>query len=138
MSASEIKQIPYWEVEGMWPTVFPMLQRAINVAPDEWNLEAVYKKLINPFDPAPMQLWYCESKFALVTQIQTFPAGGRKCLLFLCGGEDLQALRDSKAKVAHWAKRYMGCNKLIIYGRRGFLRALPDFYEVSTIMESNI
>lgn len=138
MSEPGIRQIPYWEVEGLWPAVAPMLQRAINVAPDEWNLDAVYKKLVNPFDPSPMQLWYWPAKFALVTQIQTFPAGGRKCLLFLCGGEDLQALREAKASVAQWAKRYMGCNKFIIYGRRGFLKALPDFYEVSTIMESNI
>lgn len=135
---SEIHQVPYWEVESYWPKYASMIQRAIEVQ-DEWTLQDVYKELItSAYSQRPMQLWVIPNQFALVTQIQVFPTGVRKCLLFLAGGENLPAINAAQGAVMEWAKKYHGCQKFIIYGRRGFLRALDGFKEVSTIMERKL
>lgn len=135
---SEIRQVPYWEIDSCWAEYSPMIQKAINIQ-DEWTLESVYKHLINPtYNNWPMQLWVIPGQFALVTQIQTFPSGVRKCLLFLGGGENLPAIRAAHSKVSDWAKRYHGCTKFMIYGRRGFLKSLEGFTELSTVMECKL
>lgn len=134
----EAFQVPYWDVESLWPKVSPMLQKAIAVQ-DEWTLEAVYKKLtIDPrYDVMGMQLWYCPNKFALVTQIQVMTTGIRKCLLFLCGGQDLEAIKASEHVISKWAKTYHGCSKLMISGREGWAQ-LDGFKRVSTVLEKDI
>jgi len=115
-----------------------MLRRALDTQ-DEWTLEAVRRELLGAaYSQRPMQLWMIAERFALVTQIQVFPSGVRKCLLFLGGGDDLDAIKAAQPAVAAWAKTYHGCTKLLIYGRRGFLKALDGFKEISTVMERDI
>ena len=128
-----MKQIPYWEVDSVWPKAAPMLQKAIDTQ-DEWALDAVYKKLVNAYDPQPLQLWD-GGTFALVTQIQAFPTGIRKCLLFLCGGSNLESIKEAQSQVEIWAKKYHGCTKMIIYGRRGWEKVLDRFKENTVILE---
>jgi hypothetical protein len=138
MKSPEIRQVPYWEVDAAWCTAAPLLQRALDTQ-DEWTLEAVRRELSGAaYSQRPMQLWLIAGKFALVTQIQAFPSGARKCLLFLGGGDDLDAIRAAQPTVAAWAKKFHGCTKLLIYGRRGFLKALAGFKEISTVMECDI
>jgi hypothetical protein len=133
-----IIQVPYWGIEAVWPEAAPMLQRALDTQ-DEWTLEAVRRELLSAaYNQRPMQLWMIPGRFALVTQIQVFPSGVRKCLLFLGGGADLEAIKAAQPVVAAWAARFHGCTKLLIYGRRGFLRALDGFKEISTVMERDI
>ena len=133
-----ILQVPYWDVEAAWPEAAPLLQQALDTQ-DEWTLEAVRRELLSsPYSQRPMQLWMIPGRFALVTQIQVFPSGVRKCLLFLGGGDDLEAIKAAQPAVAAWAHKFHGCTKLLIYGRRGFLRALDGFKETSTVMECDI
>lgn len=129
-------QVPYWDVASIWPRVAPHLQRAIDLQ-DEWTMDAVYRKLTNPYEPLPLQLWVLPWKAACVTQIHTYPSGIRKCLLFLCGGSDLDSLRANLEKVEAWAKS-IGCSKTIIYGRPGWSRALDGYSQTSSIMEKAI
>jgi hypothetical protein len=129
-------QVPYWDVASVWARVAPHLQRAIDLQ-DEWTLDAVYRKLTNPYEPMPMQLWVQPWTSAAVTQIQTHPSGIRKCLLFLCGGSDVESLKANLQKVEAWAKS-LGCSKTIIYGRIGWSRALPDYHRTTSIMEKTL
>lgn len=129
-----MKQIPYWEVKEAWKTAAPMVQKAIDKQ-DEWTLDSVYQALILP--ASNMQLWLGET-FALVTQIQRFPSGKTKCLLFLCGGEDLEAIKSAQSTVENWAKEYLQCSSLIIYGRKGWAQTLEGFKENMVIMEKQL
>lgn len=136
----EIKQIPYWEIESVWPKVGPMLNKAIELQ-DEWSLQGVYERLINaPLDQYPMQLWYIEGKGAIVSQITVFPQTGvRKCLLFLAGGGDLNSCLHTHKTIEDWAKKFYkltpGRDKMIIWGRRGWLKVLTDYKEKTVCME---
>ncbi len=132
-----IRQIPYYEVEALWAEVLPYLQKVIAVQ-DEWTADAVFAKLTNPYDPTPFQLWHEPGRYALVTQIQAFPSGKRKCVLFLCGGEDVAAMADAQKAVERWALRYMGCHRMLISGRKGWLKVLDGYEVTNTVMEKNL
>ena len=132
-----IAQIPYWKVDEVWAEAVPLLQKAL-ARQDEWTLGAVYRKLVNPLDPCPMQLWLEPGKFAGITQINAFPSGVRKLLFFLCGGSDVGAIAEAHESASQWAAKYFGCTKTIIYGRRGWLKALDGYQETNTIMEKTI
>lgn len=131
-----IRQIPYWEVPQVWPQVLPMVQKVIDVQ-DEWTAASVFQKLVNPVDPMPFQLWLGDG-FAMVSQIQTFPSGKRKCMLFLCGGENIEAIASAQGEVEAWAMRFWGCHKMMISGRRGWLKVLDGYEATNTVMEKNI
>lgn len=136
-----IRQIPYWEVEALWPECGPLLQKAIEKQ-EYWTLEVVKQTLLTTPSQAitnQMQLWYCPNKFSCVTQIQMGGnTGVRYCVLFLCGGEDMQAIQASLPIVGSWAKKHFGCTKFRIVGREGWLKALPNFVKKGTIMEGEI
>ena len=138
---SQIFQVPYWEVESLWPKCGPMLQKAIEKQ-DYWTLEVVKQTLLTTPSQAmtnQMQLWYCPNKFACVTQINTGGnTGVRFCVLFLCGGEDMEAIKAALPVVGAWAKRHFGCTKFRIVGRKGWMKVLPNFIEKETIMEGEI
>ena len=137
---SDMKQIPYWEVDSVWPKAAPMLQRAID-GQDETNTDILYRKLVNAYDQSPMQLWFADT-FAIITQIQSFPTGTRKCLLYLCGASDFHDVTvdapPAMQAIETWAKKFHGCTKMMIYGRKGWLRTLADFKDINTIMEKKI
>jgi hypothetical protein len=133
------RQVPYWEVEALWPEVAPLLQKVVDVQ-DEWDLESVRQKLMTaPENQAlPMQLWHLSGKFAIVTQVQAFPRGMRKCLLFMCGGQDPHAVARTVQAIEAWAGRYMACRKMMISGRRGWLRFLDEYRVTNYVMEKDI
>lgn len=131
-----IFQVPYWDVANVWPRVAPFIQRALDEQ-NEWDLASVHSKLTNLNNPMPMQLWVVPWSAALVTQVLTFPKS-RKCVLFLCGGEDcLAELKQVPDTIEPWAKS-IGCSHFLIVGRKGWRRALPDFNDSGSIMEKDI
>lgn len=133
----EIFQVPYWEVDSVWPRVAPMLQKAIDIQ-DEWTLEAVYRKLVNSDDTMPFQLWVIPWTGAIITQVQVFPTGIRKCLLFLAGGSSLDQSLHTHAKIEEWARKFRGCSTMTIYGRRGWVKVLDGYKERTVILEKGL
>jgi hypothetical protein len=129
-----LQHIPYSHVDEYWPTVAPDLERALHYQ-DELRLEDVKQYLLNP--TGPYQLWVFESA-ACVTMIQAFPTGVRKCLFLLCGGQDLSKISEWEKQISEWAKKFWGCNKTIIHGRRGWLKALDGYNEKNTILERTL
>lgn len=124
-----IRQIPYWEIESVWDDVSPMLQKAIDVQ-DEWTLEGIKTGLMQA--NSHMQLWKVGSNGAIVTIIQTFQTGIKKCLLFLAGGTRLEDSLHAPKVIESWAIRYFGVHKMIIHGRKGWIKKLEG-YELSTV-----
>lgn len=133
----QIFQVPYWEVDKYWPRVAPLIQKALDIQ-DEWTLDSVYRKLVNSDDPVPMQLWYIPDTGAIISQVQTFPSGIRKCLLFLGGGSSLDQSLHLHDEIVNWARKFRGCHAMVIYGRRGWLKALDGYAEKQVIMEKRI
>jgi hypothetical protein len=130
-----INQVPYWEIESIWAEVAPMIQKAID-RQDEWTLDGVKQALI--VANGTTQLWMVGKTGAVVTMIQTFQTGVRKCLLFMGGGSNLENSLHTHAEIETWAKKYFGCHKMIIHGRKGWLKVLDGYEEVTTCMEKKL
>lgn len=130
-----VRQVPYWEIESEWPSVKDMINKAIEVQ-DEWTLEGVKQGLL--IANGNMQLWKVGSNGAIVTIIQTFQTGIKKCLLFLAGGENLEKSLHAPEIIEIWAKRYFGCHKMIIHGRPGWEKMLKGYERTTVCLEKKI
>lgn len=111
-----------------WLRCEPMLQRVIDEAENMVDLDYVWSEVISErsqFWPMP--------RAVIVTRIEVYPSGVKALLHWLCGGDDLDDMRATEATIAKWAKK-QGCTRSEIVGRRGWLRALKDYREGSTIM----
>lgn len=135
----QLRQIPYWEVKDYWHKVGPMLQKVIDKQ-DEWSLQGIYEKLVTPpVDITAMQLWFIEGHIALITQINYFPQTGiKKCLIFMCGGENIDECLHLYSQIETWAIDYFklqkGKDKMLIWGRDGWKKLMEPFgYKVKTI-----
>lgn len=68
---------------------------------------------------------------AMVVEIEDYPR--LKILHFWLAGGDLEELRDDLRPFAERWGREMGCARVTITGRRGWVKALPGYEEVATI-----
>jgi hypothetical protein len=122
--------IPPWDVPVLWPTVAPMLQKAL-ARQQELELDDVKQLCMNQ----SMQLWYVPDSHALVTQIQNHPRL-RVCMIVLCGGEGLHQRGPVMQALESYA-RAMQCLELRIQGRRGWARVL-GFEPIATLMRKKL
>lgn len=96
----------------------------------EYELTDILKALLD----RDMQLWIDEST-AAVTTIIRYP---RKttCLILAAGG-DLDVLRRDLPLVEAWAKEN-GCDAMEVMGRKGWLRALPDYEQAQVHVRKDL
>lgn len=80
------------------------------------------------------QLWPTPNG-AIVTVIEPYPQ--IKVLRFWLAGGTLRELQKSEPVIRAWAKD-QGCTLALIGGRRGWLKALPGYRELCTVMVRNI
>lgn len=73
---------------------------------------------------------------AYVASIRMCPSGLRVSDAWLAGG-DLDELVTFEPSMVEWAKAN-GCDEIRLYGRRGFLRALPGFSEIGTVLRRKL
>jgi hypothetical protein len=135
LKSIQISQIPYWEIESIWASVSPMIQKAVEIQ-DEWSLDGIHQGLVNP--SSNMQLWRIPNICAVVTIIMTYQTGVRKCLLFMCGGQNIKEHLHLLEEIESWAKKYFGCHKTIIHGRPGWERLLKGYERVTVCLEKRL
>jgi hypothetical protein len=81
------------------------------------------------------RLW-AGNRSAAVTSVRSCPSGLRIANAWLAGG-DLNELAEWEAPMVEWATA-KGCGEARLFGRRGFLRALPGFTEIGTVMRRQL
>tara|TARA_R100000008_G_scaffold45173_1_gene26494 strand:- start:857 stop:1384 length:528 start_codon:yes stop_codon:yes gene_type:complete len=113
------------EVEDFWPLVVDHLQKAVPHSEGEVLPEDMLPSLVM----GDMQLWFAveEKKItaAMVTQIIPYPR--KKILRILSiGGEGFSRWYKHMPKVEMFAKT-VGCSGIEAWGRKGWLKALPDW-----------
>lgn len=131
MSAVEDFRHREWlqrEFDRCWPFLEPALAYAGNT----FGREHVWRRI---FVEQRAQLWPGTTA-AVVTTIETHPDASRSLIGWLAGGE-LDEVQRLEAQIRPWAKK-MGCVRIRIIGRRGWLRGLDAYREVATIMETDL
>lgn len=115
-------------IAAEWQRCAPFIQRAVERTDGAFDIEYVREGVLS----GDAQLWPGQNS-AVVTRIETHPSGLKACLLWLAGGDDLAELKKLETAISAWAKR-MGCERMEIIGRRGWLKALSDYREGSTVL----
>lgn len=111
--------------------VWPWLDAAAKPYGNTTTKEHVYQRLID----GRAQLWTDETA-ALVTSIEKHDTGLTDLYGWLAGG-DMDGLRRIHAKAEEWA-RSAGIDRLMISGRKGFLKTLPGYRVISTTIVKDL
>jgi hypothetical protein len=81
------------------------------------------------------QLWPYPNA-AIVTEIVVFPTGMKELRGWLSGG-DLDEVLNALPEIEAWAKS-MGCVRAAYTGRKGWIKAMPDYKAVSVVGEKEL
>lgn len=114
------------EVVTVWRDAEPELRRAC-----ERTGERTTHDVLCQLVTGNAQLWRVDECW-MVTEIATYPRK-RVAFVSLCGGKfpDGQ-MREMREMLYQWAKHYQA-DEIRIVGRRGWLRYLPDFHEMTVL-----
>jgi hypothetical protein len=118
----------------VWPAVEPLLTPAL-----KRGGEMTMQGLVEALRDGRFVLWLAWSgrlEAAAVTEVADTIAG-RVCCIVACGGRDRARWLDLRADLETYARR-AGCVRMRIYGRKGWLRALPDFRAARVILEKEL
>ena len=118
-----VSGIPTMELHLFWPTVGPMLERAIEHGDGgikRWQIYDALKEL-------KLQLWVgrvgMEIEGVLVTEMQIRPTG-KVCILRHACGEDAAAwIKEGLPLIQAWAKAE-GATVMELQGRRGWAKIM--------------
>ena len=134
-SPGSLRQIPPLAVLHEWPRVAPLVRLALAHGEGSYLETDVANYCIN----GVWQLWVIggegEIKAIGISEVVTFPRQ-KKCLIRYLAG-DLEAALPHWPAFESWA-REQGCHVFEIYGRKGWVRKLHGWREVSAILQRTI
>jgi hypothetical protein len=110
----------------------PFIQRAIDRTDGLFELHHVRDDVLS----GAAQLWPAPNA-ALVTRIEVYPTGIKACNEWLAGG-DLDELLKIEPEVAAWAKDKIGCDRIYLAGRKGWIRILKDYTASHTVLRKDL
>lgn len=111
---------------------WPWLQKAVEHAGSTCTKDGIWERIAN----GDCQLWL-EPSAAVVTLIETYPdTGFCEVRCWLAGGKMTDARRIER-RISEWAAG-IGARRILIEGRRGWLRALRGYDEIATTMTKDL
>lgn len=128
--------IPPVDVRALWNGVYPMIDAGFAASDVPMPGD-----LLDQLTKGTRLLWIAmtdrhEILAAMMTQL--FPMRtGMACKMLECGGERLAEWKHLREEIEQYAKRE-GCNRVLIEGRPGWARVLPDYKTVSVALEKRI
>lgn len=112
--------------------VWPWLEKAVERGGPTHTKDGVWERIAN----GDCQLW-TEPKAAVVTTVETYrDTGFREVQCWLAGGKMADARRIER-RISEWAAS-IGVGRILIAGRRGWLRALRGYNEHLTTIAKDL
>lgn len=111
--------VPSSGITEAWPKHVSRIEEALSYGNGEYELTDIFDAV----RAGQMQMWATDKSVAVTTLVQ-YPRR-RTCLIVLAGG-DLDDLRENLPFVEEWAV-WHECDAVEVMGRKGWLRALPDY-----------
>ena len=81
------------------------------------------------------QRWESNDGSVVISQLKSEPAGN-VCLVWLAQGQ-LGPVVELHERICEWARK-MDCKRMRIVGRKGWIRVVPGYREVATVMERDL
>ncbi len=119
------------ELPVCWPLVAPLVRQALAAGEGSYNEKDVLHALLGGL----WQLWsYGDEPTSIcITEIIQFPRK-RKCLIRYVAG----VLAEFDMGLIEGYARGRDCTTLEVYGRKGWLRRLPDWTERYSIIQKDL
>ena len=128
-----IAGVPTELINDVWPYVRDYIISALAYSDNKYTETDVYLSLLDK----SMQLWVTGDeipKGAGVTQIVNYP-NKTVCVIMFYGGDGFD--QDLLFHVEQWAKEN-NCTSIEVWGRKGWIKSLNDFHEVSRCISKDI
>lgn len=122
------------ELNHLWPAAKPFIQKAIDRTSDTFNINDILGLL----KEKKAQLFVVADErveAAFITTVETSPSD-KWVRVMWCGGNTLDWLPDFGA-VEQWAKD-IGASRVVLYGRPGWKKKLPDYEQTAVILERKL
>lgn len=131
----ELLCIPPDSVRKIWSGVFHMIDAGFAAFDVPMPTD-----ILEQLEGKTRQLWVAVAdgkiKAAMLTQIFEMRSG-KICKALECGGEDLYSWLPLRTGIEEFAKRE-GCVRVIVEGRPGWSRLLPDYKMIGVTLEKRI
>lgn len=115
------------ELQAELDRVWPWLEASLVPYGDTHRKEHVLARIL----AGKAQLW-TEDDAACVTTVEKYDTGLLEVYGWLAGG-NLKTVQQIVARIEAWAKAN-GINRARIEGRRGWVKALPGYRELATVI----
>lgn len=125
------------DIDKYWLNIKDLIKKCIEKRNMPYTLIDIYDMLCNK----EVQLWTSIDdeeciKIICLTRILMHPEY-KSCEIFLISGNDFNKYKCFLADIELWAKS-VGCNNLILEGRKGWVRLLNDFEVSSYILKKDL
>jgi hypothetical protein len=134
-SSAELVCVDPARVAEFWPHVNPLLKAACRRT--KLNAFADIEADILAGRSLLWMAWNGRSVEAAAATILINSEIGRACVITVCGGSDMKRWLPLIGQIEAYA-RNEGCERVRIYGRRGWLRALNGYEQQHIIMDKEL
>lgn len=119
--------IPTENLEDLWSLAKPYLKQAIKRSEGRYSLQEIkYGCQLGEY-----VLWVVRNgKAAVVLEVSDY-THGKQCEIIMIGGEYMDTWIAELEEIESWCSR-IGCNRMILTGRMGWQKILPE-YKVKAI-----
>ena len=119
------------EYRAEFERVWPWLSDAVQAYGPVETKDTVWQRITDGF----AELWTTPNA-AMVTTIEVSPSGYKELKGWLAGGA-LPEIKEFEPLLAQWA-RERGCRRVVIQGRRGWLKAFDGYAERAVVMTKEL
>lgn len=123
--------IPVDKIEELWPIVSPHFEgtrRSTPIKVEELKQQCLDGKFI---------LWVVRNgKATVILEVSDYH-NGKECDIVMLAGDDMPTWIDELSEIEAWASR-IGCNKMTLTGRQGWVKILKDYSIKEVIMVKSL
>jgi hypothetical protein len=139
MNEYKLSVLPINMIEYMWPVLSPYLQRVVDLAPAEFNLDTMKQFTLNGGATICLITQSAELRIVLTLEVRTFQTGTKVLYVPLISGDHMEECFDYVFEQIKNAAKELGCSEIRgLAARPGWLRRLPDWDQAYTVISYNL
>lgn len=123
-------------VKEIWPAARPLIEKAYKDADQDVPFNILYDLIMGR-----RLLWLAVDEnediiAAMLTQLFNM-VSGKMCRMQQCGGARMQEWKHLRKRIEDYA-RAEGCTSVMLEGRSGWARIMPDYEQVAVVLEKRL
>ena len=136
----KVTKLPQEAIMDRWEQVSPLLDKACSYSGGRFTPETVLQGLMSGGGQLQLFVAFEDDatvKAAAVTCLTVFGTGLKVCEILLLGGHERKSWLHFQKTIRRWAKT-QGCERMLVHGRKGWVKDLSDWKVSGMIFERPI